>query len=38
MNEILIAEKMQFYPDKKQIDIIETTFGAARKMYNSLHS
>ena len=38
MDLILTAHKMRFYPNKEQIQIIETTFGAARKMFNSLHA
>lgn len=38
METILTSHKMRFYPNKKQIQIIETTFGATRKMFNSLHA
>ena len=38
MDLILTAHKMRFYPNKEQIQIIETTFGATRKMFNSLHA
>lgn len=38
METILTAHKMRFYPNEEQIQIIETTFGAARKMFNSLHA
>ena len=38
METILTSHKMRFYPNKEQIQIIETTFGATRKMFNSLHA
>ena len=38
MEIILTSHKMRFYPNKEQIQIIETTFGATRKMFNSLHA
>ena len=38
MGLILTAHKMRIYPNDEQINIIETTFGAARKMFNSLHA
>jgi len=38
MDLILTAHKMRIYPNNEQIQIIETTFGAARKMFNSLHA
>ena len=38
MDLILTAHKMRIYPNDEQIQIIETTFGAARRMFNSLHA
>ena len=38
MDLILTAHKMRIYPNDEQINIIETTFGAARRMFNSLHA
>ena len=38
MGLILTAHKMRIYPNDEQINIIETTFGAARRMFNSLHA
>ena len=38
MDLILTAHKMRIYPNDEQIKIIETTFGATRKMFNSLHA
>ena len=38
MGLILTAHKMRIYPNDEQIQIIETTFGATRKMFNSLHA
>ena len=38
MDLILTAHKMRIYPNSEQIQIIETTFGAARRMFNSLHA
>ncbi len=38
METILTSHKIRFYPNKEQIKIIETTFGATRKMFNSLHA
>ena len=38
METILTAHKMRIYPNKEQIQIIETTFGATCKMFNSLHA
>lgn len=38
METILTSHKIKFYPNKEQIEIIETTFGATRKMFNSLHA
>jgi hypothetical protein len=36
--ETILTHKTRFYPNKEQIQIIETTFGATRKMFNSLHA
>lgn len=38
MGLILTAHKMRIHPNDEQINIIETTFGAARRMFNSLHA
>ena len=38
MDLILTAHKMRIYPNDEQIQIIETTFGATRRMFNSLHA
>lgn len=38
MSLILTAHKVRIYPNNEQISIIETTFGAARRMFNSLHA
>ena len=36
MDLILTAHKMRIYPNDEQIQIIETTFGAAHRMFNPL--
>ena len=33
-----IAYKYRIYPDKKQIDLIEKTFGCCRKVWNLMLS
>lgn len=39
MNEVVLTtHKIRFYPNEEQKYIIETTFGAARRMFNSLHA
>ena len=36
MDLILTAHKMRIYPNDEQIQIIETTFGAARNLLHAL--
>jgi len=38
MTKLLKAQKIRIYPTSEQSQIIDSTFGATRKLYNSLHA
>lgn len=38
MTRLLKAQKIRIYPTSEQSQIINSTFGATRKLYNSLHA